>query len=98
MIEIPESGTMSSQVEQTLVNKKIIKVINATSPHKFAWSCGDPKTYGAILTGKQIHSSKGHGMFVDIYLDADTCITIGDGTNMRYLCLMKIGPISTSCT
>ena len=84
MLEIPESKTISIQANETLINKKIKKVITATSPHKFAFYCGEPAEYAKLLAGKQIKSAKGHGMFVDIYCDGDTCITIGDGTNMRY--------------
>ena len=84
MLEIPESKTISIQVADTLKDRRITKVVNATSPHKFAWFCGDPTKYAEILEGRQIISARGHGMFVDIHCDADTCITIGDGTNMRY--------------
>jgi formamidopyrimidine-DNA glycosylase len=84
MLEIPESKTISIQAGNTLINKKIVEVYTATSQHKFAFYCGDPTEYVKLLTGRQIKSTKGHGMFVDIYCDEDICITIGDGTNMRY--------------
>ncbi len=84
MLEIPESKTIGIQAGDTLINKKITKVYPATSPHKFAFYLGDPEEYATLLTGKQIESTKGHGMFVDIYCDKDISITIGDGTNMRY--------------
>jgi formamidopyrimidine-DNA glycosylase len=84
MLEIPESKTISLQAGNALVGKRIKDVINATSPHKFAFYKGDPAGYAKILTGKQVQTTKGHGMFVDIYLDEKITITIGDGTNMRY--------------
>jgi formamidopyrimidine-DNA glycosylase len=84
MLEIPESRTISLQAGETLTGRKIKEVINATSPHKFAFFCGDPAGYIKLLTGRQIRSTKGHGMFVDIYFDENTNLTIGDGTNMRY--------------
>jgi formamidopyrimidine-DNA glycosylase len=84
MLEIPESRTISLQAGTTLKNKRIKEVINASSPHKFAFYCGDPAGYDKILRGRQIKSAKGHGMFVDICCDDYTFITIGDGTNMRY--------------
>lgn len=84
MLEIPESKTISLQAGKTLVGKIITEVVNASSPHKFAWYCGDPSEYDKILVGRQIESTNGHGMFVDIHCDANTSITIGDGTNMRY--------------
>jgi formamidopyrimidine-DNA glycosylase len=84
MIEIPESKTISHQAGNALVNKRISKVYEATSPHKFAFYSGDPTEYAKLLTGRQIKSAKGHGMFVDLYCDGDICITIGEGINMRY--------------
>lgn len=84
MLEIPESKTIGRQADNTLKGRKIKEVINATSPHKFAFYNGDPAVYPKLLAGKQIKSVKGHGMFVDIICDENAFITIGDGTNMRY--------------
>jgi len=84
MLEIPESTTISRQAGSLLVNKRITRVVNATSPHKFAFFNGDPAGYPDLLTGKQITSARGHGMFVDLLLEHDTCLSISDGTNMRY--------------
>ncbi|MBN2522720.1 MAG: endonuclease VIII [Bacteroidales bacterium] len=84
MLEIPESKTVSRQVTDTLAGKQIAEIFSATSPHKFMFHCGDPAAYTALLKGRQILSAKGHGMFVDIFCDKDTCITISDGTNIRY--------------
>jgi formamidopyrimidine-DNA glycosylase len=84
MLEIPESKTISLQAGKTLINKKIKKVINATSPHKFAFFSGDPAGYPELLTGRQVISARGHGMFVDLCCDENVFISIGDGTNLRY--------------
>jgi Formamidopyrimidine-DNA glycosylase len=84
MLEIPETKTIAEQAEASLIGKTIIKVMNATTPHKFTWFCGDPNEYEKLLIGKQIKNALGHGMFVDLNLDSDTHITIGDGTNLRY--------------
>jgi formamidopyrimidine-DNA glycosylase len=84
MIEIPESNTISLQAGKTLTGRRITEVFNATSHHKFAWFSGDPAGYGKLLGGKQVKSAKGHGMFVDIHCDENACITIGEGTNMKY--------------
>ncbi len=84
MLEIPESKTISYQAGNILTGRRITEVIGATSPHKFAFYHDDPAEYGKLLSGRQVISTKGHGMFVDIYCDANVSITIGDGTNMRY--------------
>ena len=84
MLEIPESKVISLQANDILADKRIVEVYPATSPHKFAWFNGDPAEYHQLLTGRQVLSARGHGMFVDICCDHDTFMTIGDGTNMRY--------------
>lgn len=84
MLEIPESKTIAEQVQETLVGKTVTRVENATSPHKFAWYEGDPLTYGSLLSGRKIETANGHGMYVDIHLDKEVHITVGDGTNLRF--------------
>jgi formamidopyrimidine-DNA glycosylase len=84
MLEIPESKVMSLQIEGVLAGKRIAKVRNATSPHKFAWYNGDPAGYDHLLSRKQVLSSRGHGMYVDIVCEDNTFIIAGDGTNIRY--------------
>lgn len=84
MLEIPESKTIGSQACNALAGRRITDVFNATKPHKFAWFKGDPAAYGKILIGRDIKSSNGHGMFVDIECDENIYITIGEGANMRY--------------
>ena len=86
MLEIPESRVIAEQAQEMLVGKTIVRVINATSPHKFTWFNGDPLKYGNLLIGRQIQNTNGHGMFVDLHLDTDVHITVGDGTNVRYHC------------
>ena len=51
MLEIPESKTISLQVNNTIIGRRIIEVVNATSPHKFTWYNGDPFEYSKILLG-----------------------------------------------
>ncbi len=84
MLEIPESQTISLQAGRILTGKRIVEVFNATNPHKFAWFSGDPSEYGKLLAGRQVKSTKGHGMFVDICCDENISFSIGEGTNMRY--------------
>jgi formamidopyrimidine-DNA glycosylase len=84
MLELPESKTISLQAGQKLIGRTVSEVIKATSPHKFAFYNGDPANYSNLLVGKKVKSTKGHGMFVDICCDADTCISISEGANMRY--------------
>lgn len=84
MIEIPESATISRQATGILTGRTITQVLNATSPHKFTWYNGDPAFYPTLLSGRKIEMVKGYGAFVDLVLDRETHLLIGDGTNMRY--------------
>lgn len=84
MIEIPESATISQQATGILTGRTITQVLNATSPHKFTWYNGDPACYPALLSGRKIEMVNGYGAFVDLVLDRETHLLIGDGTNMRY--------------
>lgn len=84
MIEIPESATISKQGINILVGKRIAKVVQATSPHKFTWYNGDPALYPDILVDREIELLRGHGAFVDILCDNNTTLSVGDGTNLKY--------------
>lgn len=84
MIELPESITLGKQANEILTGKTITSVFNATKPHKFAFFNGDPEEYKPLLTGKKVKSARGFGMYVDIYLEDDTTISIGDGVTWKY--------------
>lgn len=84
MIEIPESATISHQAENILAGKHIDKVFQATSPHKFTWYSGDPLSYQGLLGDREVESVIGHGSCVDIICDNNTCISVRDGTNLKY--------------
>ena len=84
MIEIPESSTLARQAAEVLTGRTVTAVFNATQPHKFAWYAGDPALYPALLVGRRFCGAEGHGAFVDLCLDGDIHITVGDGTNLRY--------------
>jgi formamidopyrimidine-DNA glycosylase len=92
MLEIPESKVISLQIEDVLAGKRIVEVRIATSPHKYAWYNGDPAEYDNLLSGKQILSSRGHGMFVDICCEDNTFVIAGDGTNIRYCASQEKSP------
>lgn len=84
MLELPEVITLAKQANQTLTNKKIVKVFNATKVHKFTFYNVNPLEYDKLLAGKTISSAKGYGIFVDLFLNDGTIISIGDGVSPRY--------------
>ena len=83
MLEIPESQTVSAQVEKMLLGKKIKKVTAAAAPHKFAFFYGDPAEYPALLEGRTLERARPSAGLVELCL-GDCLLTFGDGANLRY--------------
>ena len=83
MIEIPEASVLTQQLNATICEKKIQRVVAAHSPHSFAWFSGDPAQYPALLTGKTIGAANNFGGMVEILVD-DVALLFGDGVNLRF--------------
>lgn len=83
MIEIPEAATLSRQLNEHVRGKRIMNVIAAQSPHKFAWYHGDPGKYHDLLVDKIIDIASGFGGLVEIKAE-DSVILLGDGVGVRY--------------
>lgn len=84
MLEIPEVITLASQFNKTAAGARIVQVIAAQSPHKFAWYNGDPAFYHTLLSGKTVGLAKGVGGFLEIKAE-DAVILLGDGISIRLL-------------
>jgi formamidopyrimidine-DNA glycosylase len=82
MLELPESHTIAKQINENLTGRTITSVVAAASPHKFAWYYGDPADYADRLTGGEILSARGLGMFVEIGL-TNAMLLFSDGVNLR---------------
>lgn len=83
MLEIPESRTISKQLNDTIQGKVIANVKANDSPHKFAWYFGDPEEYHNLLVGKQIGDSIARAGMVEIKAE-DCRILLCDGANLKY--------------
>lgn len=84
MIELPESHTLSKQLDQQLKGLEICGVIAGHSPHGFAFYSGDPQDYEELLNGKRISSTRALGGMVEISA-ANMRILFADGVNLRLL-------------
>ena len=82
MIELPEALTLAEQINEHLTGKTVGSTQAAHSPHKFTWYYGDPAEYPALLSGNQVVSARGVGMFVEITL-TDCMLLFSDGVNLR---------------
>ncbi len=83
MIELPESGSIARQLNETIKGKRIMKVTAAQHPHKFAWYYGDPQAYHELLQDKVIDKAVSYGGFIEI-MAGDASVLLGEGVNLSY--------------
>jgi formamidopyrimidine-DNA glycosylase len=75
--------TLARDINKTVSGKRIVNVVAACSPHKFAWYYGDPSKYHDTLAGKTIEQAYEYGGLVEI-ITGTSVILIGDGVGLRY--------------
>ena len=83
MIELPEAMVLSKQLNESIRGKRIMNVIAAQSPHKFAWYHGNPQKYHDLLAGKVIGTAEGFGSMVEIMAE-DAVLLFGEGIVIRF--------------
>jgi len=83
MLEIPEATVMAGQINDTLTGKRIVGIITAHSPHKFAWFSGQPEEYQGWLIGQTIDGASALGGMVEIQAGR-VRLLFGDGVNLRF--------------
>lgn len=83
MLELPETTTLAAQMNSTLTGRKVISVLAAASPHKFAWYQGDPTDYPTQINGNTILSAEAHGMFIQVNL-SESILLFSDGVNLKW--------------
>lgn len=83
MIELPESYTISGQIEKSLYGKIISDIEVLHTPHSLAFFHGDRKGYGDLLGGQTVKKAAYHGGMVE--MDTEDCmIVFADGAYPRY--------------
>lgn len=83
MLELPESNTITRQINQVLKGKVIKEAVADYSPHGFAFYNGDPMEYPFKLLDRSIESAAALGGMIEIDL-GDNALRFGDGVNIRY--------------
>lgn len=83
MLEIPEAAIVANQLNKTITEKTIQKVVVAQNPHGFAWYSGDPESFVQALTGRSIGTSQSLGGLVEIQTE-DKFLLFSDGINLRF--------------
>ena len=82
MLELPESYTISRQVQEVLVGKIISYIEMLHTPHKFAFFHGGREQYDC-LAGQTVVGASYHGGMVEIDLE-DSAIAFADGAYPKY--------------
>lgn len=83
MLELPEVLTVSKQLKNHIVGKKISKVLPPSKVHKFCWYNGEPTEYNAAIKGSEVISVEGFGIFVEITFSNGYKLCLNDGVNVR---------------
>ncbi|MCL2136167.1 MAG: endonuclease VIII [Coriobacteriia bacterium] len=91
MIEIPEAVVLSRQFVDIYQGKKIVEVIAAQSPHKFAWYYKDPSAYPAKLVGKSILDAYPMAGRVEV-VAGDCLLNFGEGAVLRHYAAGEMVP------
>jgi formamidopyrimidine-DNA glycosylase len=84
MIEIPEAATLARQLNETVKGKEIASAEANHSPHKFAWYTGDPKGYGAMLSGRSVNEARASAGVLELALSGNLTLFFNDGPVLRY--------------
>ncbi len=83
MLELPESYTISRQINENLVGKIINSIEVLHTPHRFAFFKGNVEEYDNMLEGQSIVGAACHGGMIEIDTD-DYMIVLADGAYPKY--------------
>lgn len=83
MLELPESYTISKQIEERLAGKIISYIDVLHTPHRFAFFSGDKNRYEEYLEGQTIIGATYYGGMIQINTE-DSMILLSDGAYPKY--------------
>lgn len=83
MLEFPEVLTIAEQLKESVVGRKVDKVLPPSKVHKFCWYNGEPEEYDAAIKGSEIMDAKGFGLFVEMTFDNGYKLCFNEGVNAR---------------
>lgn len=84
MLELPEAHVIATQLNKSLVGKRVIKTVVNHAPHKLAFYHGDPEHYPGLLEKEVIGDAQSHGGLIEITA-GQARMVFGDGVALRYL-------------
>lgn len=83
MLELPESYTISKQIDEHLKGKIISSIEVLHTPHRFAFFRGDKELFADYLEGQNIEKATYHGGLIEIDTE-DSMIVFADGAYPKY--------------
>ncbi len=83
MLELPESYTISGQIEKNLKGKMISNIEVLHTPHSLAFFHGDIKDYKELLEGQTVMNTTYHGGMIEMNTE-NSMIVFADGAYPRY--------------
>lgn len=83
MLELPESYTISRQIEESLAGKIISAIEVLHTPHRFAFFYGDTERYGDLLEGQTVMSAAYHGGMIEMDTE-NSMVVFTDGAYPKY--------------
>lgn len=84
MIEIPESITLSLQITEAFLGKKLNYILAGQSLHGFGWYHPEPEEYPLLLRGKVLTAVNSLNGQIELVFE-DMHLVFNDGTTPRYL-------------
>lgn len=84
MIEIPESVTLTRQIAEAFLDKKVAHIMAGQSRHGFGWYHPEPEEYPLLLTGKTLTAVNSLNGLVELVFE-DMHLVFNDGTTPKYL-------------
>jgi len=84
MIEIGEAAVLAKQIKEALLEKIIKEVIVAKSPHKNAWFFEPVDEHVKLLNRNKIIDARFQGGMIEIMLQEEVAIVLGEGVQIRY--------------
>lgn len=91
MIEIPESVTLTKQLSESFLNKKVAHVEAGHNLHGFGWYHPEPEEYPLLLNGKMLTAVNSIGGQVEMVFE-DMHLVFNDGATPHYLAAEEADP------
>ncbi len=83
MLELPEVLAFSKQLNESVKNKMVERVLPPTKPHKFCWFSGDAAGYDEKLRGGRFIAAEGFGIYLELSFSNGMKLAVNDGVNIR---------------